>query len=89
MTKHEQVTQHYRALLSFAWHRLRVPLQDRYDLVHSTIASCLASDNPESCTPNYMFKAMARTLSNIHRTENRETRKRRKFASLGDCLRDD
>lgn len=89
MTKHEQVTQHYRALLSFAWHRLRVPLQDRYDLVHSTIASCLASDNPESCTPNYMFRAMVRIRSNNHRTENRETRKRRKFASLGDCLRDD
>lgn len=89
MNKQQQVADNYARLLSFAWTGLRVHPQDKYDLVHTTIVKCLESDNPESCSLNYMFRSMANTLSKIRLRENNYARKLRRMASRADCLRDD
>lgn len=89
MNKQQQVADNYARLLSFAWTGLRVPPQDKYDLVHTTIVKCLESDNPESCTLNYMFRAMANNLSKLRKRANNYERKLRRLASRADCLRDD
>jgi hypothetical protein len=89
MNKHQQVADNYKRLVSFAWTGLRVHPQDKYDLVHTTIVQCLEADNPESCSLNYMFRAMANTLSKLRNRENNYARKLRRLASRADCLRDD
>ena len=89
MTKQEQIMANYQALIGFVSNRIEVRRQDRLDAVHTTIARCLASDNPESCTLSYMFRALVSTVTNMRRTENRHARKCRKLATLGDALRYD
>jgi hypothetical protein len=89
MTKQEQIVANYPALMSFVKNKIDVRPQDRRDAVHTTIARCLASDNPESCTLSYMFRSLVSTVTNMRRTENRHARKCRKFATLGDVVRYD
>jgi DNA-directed RNA polymerase specialized sigma24 family protein len=87
MTKQEQVVANYPALMTFVKTKIGVPYQDRRDVVHTAIARCLASDNPESCTLSYMFRALVSTVQNHRRTENRNARKIRKLGTLGDVVR--
>ena len=89
MNKQQQVADNYARLLSFAWTGLRVHPQDKHDLVHTTIVKCLESDNPESCSLNYMFRAMSNTLSKLRKRANNYERKLRRLSSRADCLRDD
>ena len=87
MTKQEQIVANYPKLMLFVKNRIKVPFQDRRDVVHTCVAQCLASDNPDSCELKYMFKALVSVVLNYRRRENAHERKRRKFALVRDFIR--
>jgi hypothetical protein len=82
MDKQQQVSDNYRRLISFA-RDLKIPTQDRYDVVHTAIVQCLQSDNPESCSLSYMFRAVVNTRSKWHRKTSNYGRLLEKMRNLG------